>query len=198
MKKFIFIRHGLSTSNRDKIISGNLDVPLSEEGIVLLQEFKEKNFYPETDAYVSSTLSRCLDTFRIIADNKKLDIKSDFFREISFGDIQGTSPKEGFLDNYFVRLFANELISGNELYSDFVARLNNGIMETYKFLESNNLNSVTVICHSTVIKSIVHEINNIPKDHLQNIKIRNGQGISVNVKIEDNKINYYNLEELKI
>lgn len=197
MKKFIFIRHGLSTSNRDKIVSGSLDVPLAKEGIAILEEMYSKNIYPETECYVSSSLSRCLDTFKIIGKNKKLDMINDCFKEINFGNIQGTSPEINFLDDYFTKLFSNELISDNELYEDFSARVQKGIKETYTYMEENKLNSVTVICHSTVIKSIVHNIINIPINKIREIRIKNGQGIAVDIDVIDNKILYSNLEYIK-
>lgn len=197
MKKFVFIRHGLSTSNRDRIISGNLDVPLSEEGVVLLKELQKKDIYPITDIYVSSPLTRCIDTFNIIHNDKRLDMTNDLFKEICYGKLQGTSPESGYLDEYFMRLFSNEVITENELYSDFVNRITKGVKETYRYLEKNNLSSASIVCHSTVIKSIVHKIKSIPLNEIRNVKIGNGLGIIVNVDLVDDEIFYYDLEEIK-
>lgn len=196
MKKFVFIRHGLSTSNRDRIISGNLDVPLSVEGREGLKELKRKGVYPKTDIYISSPLMRCLDTFSIIHETEVLHNINPLFEEIYYGNIQGTSPDEKYLDEYFIRLFSNDKITENELYADFTSRIEKGIIEIYESLEENDLDSATIICHSTVIKSIIHKIKNFPLSEIKHVKVKNGLGIKINIEIINGEIIYSNLEEI--
>ena len=54
------VRHGESEANVRHMLSGWLDVDLTERGIEELEELRERVDYPASDAYYSSPLKRCV------------------------------------------------------------------------------------------------------------------------------------------
>ena len=92
MTTLIIVRHGLSESNVNKTIAGQLDVKLTSLGILQAQcaasYLKDTHF----DAIYSSTLSRAYDTALAIAKGRGVEIIADKnLRETNLGDWQGKS-----------------------------------------------------------------------------------------------------------
>lgn len=92
---FYIVRHGQAELNRDHIVMGQLDSPLTELGQqqarALETTFKEITF----DAVLVSDLQRAIDTARIItnSDGAHFHINKDL-RERSFGDLEGKPVTE--------------------------------------------------------------------------------------------------------
>ncbi|MFV0502894.1 MAG: histidine phosphatase family protein [Lachnospirales bacterium] len=194
--KLILIRHGLSKSNRDKIISGSLDTPLSLEGKQILLEFRDKITYPKTDIYVASPLSRCISTFEVLFPKETLEFVVPNLKEMCFGDMEGKSFSEVELDDFFIALFENKKICNAELLSDFINRVENGFIDICNYLKENNYSTATVVCHSTVIKSIFCKLNNISAKKSREIRIENGKGYSLELEVENNRIKYGSIIKL--
>ncbi len=172
--KIVMVRHGMSESNIKRILSGSNETPLSAEGRDELISLRDKLNYPETDIYISSPLSRCLDTFKAIYPEKSLKRTEDDFIEIYFGDYTGKSFDDVNLDEYFCEWFLDKNIANGELYSDFNNRVFRGLTNVAKELQENKLDSATIVAHSTVIKVIVKHIKNIPSVEYRNIPMKNG------------------------
>lgn len=91
---FYIVRHGQSVANRDKIIAGQMDSPLTELGKKQALEAKEKLSDVKFDIVYSSDLVRAIETASIIMGNtvdRRHQLKS--LRERSYGKIEG-KPSE--------------------------------------------------------------------------------------------------------
>ncbi len=95
MIRFYLVRHGQSVSNRDKIFSGQNDVPLSEVGKRQAQLVARRLQAEKIDAAYASSLSRAMETAAPIAAIKGLSVTPQpDFREVYFGWWEGTSIEE--------------------------------------------------------------------------------------------------------
>ncbi len=188
--KIVLIRHGLSEANKKRVISGLMDVDLSEEGIEYLKELKKSTNYPETDYYVATGLKRTVQTFNILFEGKEIDKIEERFNEIDFGDYENISFDSIDMDDYFLRIYKNENISNNELISDFYNRLENGLIDLVNELKDKNLNSATIVAHSTVIRILAVKATD---DSLENFRVtrpKNGLGFILDVDVVDGKLIY--------
>ena len=90
---FTVIRHGETAANRDRVIQGQSDVPLSPEGIrqaeLLARRWQDRRF----DAVYSSDLSRALRTAEIVAPYAK-PIPAAELREMDLGAWVGRTTDE--------------------------------------------------------------------------------------------------------
>jgi broad specificity phosphatase PhoE len=89
-KRLFLARHGESIANQQKLISGQLDAPLTEKGksqaLWLCDVLKNETL----SAIYTSSLSRTVDTARPTAEYHGIDIqKVDDLKEIHFGVLQG-------------------------------------------------------------------------------------------------------------
>ena len=95
MKSYLIhlVRHGLTKANLEGKFVGQKDVPLSVEGMAQLVEMKKIYEYPQAQAYMSSPLSRCVDTMKILYPKVKPMIIDDFI-EYDFGAFEGKTTKQ--------------------------------------------------------------------------------------------------------
>ncbi len=96
--KIVLIRHGESEANRQRIIQGHQDFPLSELGLTQAEEmgdFLLKNGY-SFDSVYSSDLTRAKTTAEIICKKLQIDtIKTDErLREFNLGIYEGRRNDE--------------------------------------------------------------------------------------------------------
>lgn len=91
--KLILIRHGESEGNAAKIIQGYGEYPLSEKGRAqaLAARSTIKAWQPNT--YLSSNLSRALDTALIISEGQEV-IQDERYKERGAGKWEGTPRDE--------------------------------------------------------------------------------------------------------
>ncbi len=92
MKKLFLIRHGLSVANREHIVQGQSDYPLSEEGRVQSQKLA-KYLSASTDtptSILSSPLMRARETAEILAEALGCGVEyDDLWMERRLGEAQG-------------------------------------------------------------------------------------------------------------
>lgn len=69
--EIIFVRHGKTDWNKEKKMQGNVDIPLSEEGITHAEMMAEKLKDKKIDVAFCSTLERAKQTFEIINDRRE-------------------------------------------------------------------------------------------------------------------------------
>ena len=67
----LFVRHGKTEWNHQKKMQGNVDIPLSEEGIIHAEKMAEKLKNKKIDVAFCSPLSRTKETMRIINDKRE-------------------------------------------------------------------------------------------------------------------------------
>jgi probable phosphoglycerate mutase len=94
MTTFYIIRHGQTEFNRDNIVQGHCDSPLTEKGIAEAKEAAEQLSEIHFDAVYSSDLPRAQRTAQIILLERKLAIHTaTALRERSYGMYDGKSSE---------------------------------------------------------------------------------------------------------
>ena len=181
--KIVLVRHGYSQGNHEGTYSGWTDVVLTKSGIKELQEFKESHLYPETDRYISSSLTRCVQTFNeLFSDKHQLHEVSDDLREVFFGDYENLKGSE-VSPNFFIGFSNNERTANGETLSEFTYRIISKLEQIMFQLQEDGLDSVTVVCHSGVIKAILMFLDNLPFTDFGKIETKNGLGYVLDVEL---------------
>ncbi len=90
--RLFLARHGESEANQQKLITGQLEVPLSEKGKSQAQWLCDVLKDKRLTAIYSSSLGRAIETARPTADFHRLNLHTlDGLKEIHFGSLQGKS-----------------------------------------------------------------------------------------------------------
>lgn len=156
---FIF-RHGQSEDNEKMIFSGWRDAKLTQLGVDQALELAKLLKDKKIDYLVSSTQIRAIDTLKYaisLNENAKyLEIHTDErLRERSYGDLQGTSKLELFLEdenlcNEYRRSYYKRANNGESL-EDVVNRVEEFIEELIPLMKSKKIN-VAISCHGNSIR----------------------------------------------
>lgn len=99
ISRFIFVRHGESTANKDRIMSGRIDVDLTEKGVEQAQSVGSRLYekHISFDAVYSSPSLRAQRTATLIlnqlADNKTLCLDERLYEKF-YGPYEGAGEKE--------------------------------------------------------------------------------------------------------
>ncbi len=162
--KVVFCRHGKTDWNKEKRTMGNIDIPLSKEGILQAQETAENLSNCSFDLIIASPKKRCIQTAGIIA--KRLNIQEiitqDNFTERNLGVLQGLTNLEA--KNKYPFLFKegkfdyNSIVPKGESVRDFIARIKGGIEEGRPLFDSKK---VLVITHHGVLTAVFSIIKNM-------------------------------------
>ena len=149
------VRHGESEANVRHMLSGWMDVELTARGIEELKRLRTEALYPQSDAYFSSSLKRCVDTCHILFPDVK-PVISDIYKEINFHSLEGwiLSPKDK-IDSYFESLIEDEPYLDEETLSDVKERGMNAIMETVLVCEGRGMHSATIVMHSGIMRASI-------------------------------------------
>lgn len=84
------VRHGETVWNAKKLLQGNTDIELNENGRRLAKITGEALSATRIDKIYSSPLSRAYETASLIAGDRNIPIiKNDLLKELSFGDWEG-------------------------------------------------------------------------------------------------------------
>ncbi len=194
--KIILIRHGLSEANKNRIIAGSTDVPLSDEGRERLHELKSILNYPKADVYISSPLIRAVDTLKIIYGEEQSHRIDEDFKELSFGELEGLSYEMSDLNVFFEHFLNNASYKGGELYDNFYKRILKGLKKLLEELQDKNLTSAVVVAHSVVIKTLALNASKLEKSEFENIHLTNGYGFIIDVDLVDGKVVFNSCEEI--
>ena len=91
MKTTLFlVRHGETVDNANKIMQGQTQGQLNEEGVRQAQQLRERLAGTSIDAVVSSDLKRAVDTARIVAEPHGLEVvTTPLLRERDWGSFTG-------------------------------------------------------------------------------------------------------------
>ncbi|NOS74418.1 MAG: histidine phosphatase family protein [Methyloglobulus sp.] len=95
LKRIFLARHGESVANQQKLVSGQLDAPLTEKGRNQAQWLCDVLRNETLSAIYTSSLSRTIETARPTAEYHGIGIQAvDNLKEIHFGVLQGR-PTDG-------------------------------------------------------------------------------------------------------
>lgn len=89
------VRHGETEWNKDKLLQGSTDIPLSDEGRHLARLSGEALAHTPFDRIYSSPLIRAYETACLFRGNQNVEIiTDDRIRELCFGDFEGKNMSE--------------------------------------------------------------------------------------------------------
>ncbi|WP_071026358.1 histidine phosphatase family protein [Peptoniphilus raoultii] len=150
-----FVRHGETLWNKNDIIQGHLDSPLTEKGREMAKILRKKSKDLKFTKVYSSDLGRAYETAKLICPSKPI-IKTELLREIDVGSWSGKNFKDIEKEdpilyyNYFKRPEIYNRIDGESFY-DLNARVK-------KFfdgaLNENQRENILIVSHGITIVSI--------------------------------------------
>lgn len=164
------MRHGSTRLHKEKIFMGQVDVPLSEEGIAQAQEGADElvNLNPNTNIIYTSPLLRALETAVILKDRFKAAgihkdlIESSAFKEMSLGDWDGcyiSDIKEKYPEEYEKRgagILKYKRYPDGENHYDLKYRVLKELKKIMSATESGE--DIILVSHKGVINAIRESI----------------------------------------
>ena len=182
--KLYIVRHGQTEWNVLEKFQGQMNSPLTEEGIEKVKKTAKELEDVKFDAVYASQMGRTVETAKIILEdnkNEKPELqKIPELNEIYFGKWQGMtfseifdfSPQEAHNYFYDVKNYCATNVGGEEL-KDGLARFLQGLDKIVKAHESGN---ILVVTHGTVLELFFNYIENREADDLDERKlIGNGE-----------------------
>ena len=180
--KIHLIRHGLSEGSVEGQYIGHTDVDLTEEGERQLRQMKRDFEYPEVQAVLSSPLSRCLQTAKILYPNLQ-PLIFDQLIEYNFGEFEGLTAD----DLKDEEEFRNWLSGGadaaapfGESNGEFQKRVIRTFYDIVNGIIKAGTDSVAIITHGGVIMTIM-QMFAIPEAPMHEWMTPNGCGYTLNV-----------------
>lgn len=184
--RVIAIPHCESVSNAEKRIQGQLDSPLSDEGVKQSRELCNTYRDVSFGLIFSSDLSRCVMSATPLASQRSLNLEvCAELRGRNYGSIQGMTYKNLFLklpelyealkSRSLTETFSDPLHKGETLEA-FHERAIRAVLGCVKFAKARPLREITsiaIIVHGGVLESLVRHSLSIPigvqfKDRLWN------------------------------
>ena len=189
--KLYIVRHGQTEWNVLEKFQGQLNSPLTPEGIEKVKETAKELKNVNFEAGYTSQMGRTIATAEIILENNKYEQektsdqklklqKLPELNEIHFGEWQGLTFKETFVKypkeahNYFydVKNYNAKNINGEDL-KDGLERFLKGLE---KIREEQKSGNILIVTHGTVLELFFNYIQNREADDLDERKlIGNGQ-----------------------
>ena len=184
--KIVLVRHGETTGNQDKTFTGWSDVRLTDRGKEELKTYKKTHYYPKTDRYYTSDLTRTIETFNILfGDEADIFESSKELREIYFGDIED-QPQSVHVEA-FAQAWGQNIRQNNwETVSEFTYRIVSKLENILQDLQNEKLDSATIVCHSGVIKTLLIFLTHQPYQDFTKIKAPNGLGYILDLNYDQN------------
>ena len=154
MNTFYIARHGETENNRDKRLSGWIDTPLTEDGLVPTETVIRKLVNVQIDALYSSDLGRAFITAYVIARRLGYEgeiLRESGLREVNYGDAGNLPSAEAYaqypgLDSgtHFVPPNGESLATMQQRVFDTLNRINEGHTDQ----------NILLVCHSGVMAAI--------------------------------------------
>lgn len=189
------VRHGESEANVRHMLSGWLDVNLTDKGRRELEILRNTVKYPASEIYFSSPLKRCIETSHILFPDIEPIVRDDF-REINFRSMEGwilSSTEE--IDTYFESWVEDEPYIDEETISDVMARGSEAILRTVRECRDKGLHSATIVMHSGIMRSSVVALFNLDKSAFLEMSVPNGLGYILEFDDDLNPQSYKKLGE---
>ncbi|MBQ4136974.1 MAG: histidine phosphatase family protein [Clostridia bacterium] len=188
MTRMIFVRHGESMGNINDLFYGHTDGELTELGrrqaLCAAKYLKDVHI----DVAYASDLKRAFETGEIIAKEHKLEpIPEKGLREIFAGEWENkhfTTLAELYPEEYSV--WMKDMWNAHPLGGESIKQMTDRIRETvWKIAEENDGKTVLVAFHSTPIRSLVCEWNDLPYEKINEVGwVKNASVSIVNYDVE--------------
>ena len=177
--EIIFVRHGQTDFNKQRLYFGHLDPKLNETGIRQLKNTKkllhklEKNI----SKVYSSDLKRCVESMKLLEIDEEVEkILTEDLREMNFGVLEGKTFEEakeefpGFVEN-LKNNWKKLRFDGSESVEDLYFRVSDKLS---KIAEENKGEKILVVAHAGVIQSLLSYYLFDSLDGYWKFKIDNG------------------------
>ncbi len=142
------VRHGQDEKNK---LGGWSDNHLTDEGINQINNLKDE-IDDNYDLFISSDLTRCVETSNIINEKLNMDIIYDSnYREVNNGDLKNLTLEEfnnKYPGLYFSSLDMDEKYPNGESPNDFYNRVSKAFID---LLENNRGKKILLVTHGGVI-----------------------------------------------
>lgn len=151
----IIVRHGLSVANKQGVVSGRMDTPLTKEGKDQAQRMADRLENLEVDAIYSSSLKRAMETALPLAERLNKEVYVDIrLMEIDWGSFEGKSNEA------FEKVFGK---SGRDIldtyvydFSEYGGETSSQVKERVKsFLEDLHkqpYKKVLIVAHGGIVR----------------------------------------------
>jgi broad specificity phosphatase PhoE len=177
----ILVRHGQSVANRDGIMQGQYDAPLSELGqrqaTLLGGWLSERQIV--WDAAYCSRLSRARDTARYLteAQGKPEATLDDDLLEVHAGSLQAKTRTE--MQTLYPSFFTRDITSlgdyseyGGEAYADIQVRVERFLAKLYELHRDANHN-VLVVAHGGLLFQLAKALICVPNPRVCMLRFSN-------------------------
>ncbi len=195
MTRLIAIRHGRTDWNDAKKLQGRTDIPLNAAGIADVRSWSLPKPLGTPDLWISSPLSRAMQTAEILAP-EGTNIETDArLREMSFGDWEGRTLADlravlgpAMLENEARGLDFRP--QGGESPRDVVARLRPFLEDLGARLDGSrhhalqNGQFVICVCHKAVIRAMMALATGWDMTDKAPLKLRSGRFIQFDLSKE--------------
>jgi probable phosphoglycerate mutase len=163
--RICFIRHGETDWNVARRIQGQTDVPLNETGRSQALALAFNAAHYDFNAVYSSDLQRALDTAKLVADRRGLEVNTlPQLRERDFGIFQGLTAEEGLQLNpaahacYMARDVNYDFESGESLL-----RFAERVKEAVTYLTRHHpKQTIAVVSHAGVLEIVYRKATGRP------------------------------------
>lgn len=153
--KLYIVRHGETDWNKDRLLQGDVDIPLNETGRKQALEVRELLKNKTIDLCVSSPLSRTYETAEIIVDNKCKIITDTRLIEREFGQLEGKD-----ISCYDSHSYWNYQLNMSNQGVESIQTLFKRVSDFYQDLKNQYSNqTVLIVTHGAVVR-VLHFIIN--------------------------------------
>ena len=180
--KIHLIRHGISEGSTEGQYIGHTDVDLTEEGKRQLEVMKKDYIYPDVKAVLTSPLTRCLETARILYPEKE-PLTIDNLKEYDFGEFEGLTAEDLKGEPEFAEWLAggpDAKAPFGESNKGFEKRISKCFYDIVNGVIKSDTESVAVITHGGVIMTIM-QMYALPQAPMHEWLTPNGCGYTLNV-----------------
>jgi broad specificity phosphatase PhoE len=183
MTRLVFVRHGESMGNKMRVMCGQYDVELTEQGAaqadMTAEYLKDWHF----DAAYSSDLSRAYETgLRIMKYHPGMEIKKDTeLREVFIGEWEHRS-REDIAANfpYTYDLWINDIWNahpdGGESIQEAAGRIKDAV---WRIARENDGGTVLITAHACIIRILTCSWLGMPDERMQDAPWVGNASVSV-------------------
>lgn len=159
MKSYLvhLIRNGSTKANSESRYIGHTDEPLSPEGRAELEKLTAGNAYPVADALLSSPLSRCVETARVLYPQMNPLVINGLI-EYNFGEFEGKTAGELADHPLFPDWLAGKkdvVPPFGESNAEFAARVCGNFTSIVNDLIKTGTRSAVIVTHGGVIMTVL-------------------------------------------
>ena len=179
--KLHLIRHGMTEGNVNGQYIGVTDISITTNGIIELNDLREKGIYPKCGLVFSSPMIRATETAKIIFPDQDIII-NDNLREIDFGEFEGKTADELKDREDYTKWVSGELAAapGGEATIEFATRLCTGIGQIVRRMMDEEVYSAGVVMHGGAIMTLL-SVAAVPRRRMAQWACGNGRGYTIRI-----------------